>query len=78
MTTAKTRSSLAREWPTLDRGDGRVEILCPHGVGHTSKTLSEIAHHGQWRAWMSTHGCDGCCGLAVYYIAEMIHAGKIQ
>ena len=32
-------------WQPCPRNDGRMEWLCPHGVGHGNHT----------------HGCDGCC-----------------
>ena len=40
------------------RGDGRVERVCEHGVGHP------VGHvrRGAWQPWMSVHGCEGCCG----------------
>jgi hypothetical protein len=37
------------------REDDRVERCCAHGIGHP------IGHLVQWEAWMSMHGCDGCC-----------------
>ena len=39
----------------LYRGDGRIEAICEHGVGHC------IAVLGPWQEWMGIHGCDGCC-----------------
>lgn len=39
----------------LLREDGRVEWICPHGVGHP------IGHISKWMDWMWVHGCDGCC-----------------
>ena len=55
MTTAKTHATFKREWPLIRREDGlRVEIVCPHGVGHPVKSLSM-----GWKAWMDVHGCDG-------------------
>lgn len=39
------------------RTDGRVEWLCPHGVGHTIAVPA--AHVDSDARW--THGCDGCC-----------------
>ncbi len=55
----------------LVRGDGRVEWLCEHGVGHTialpGKAVREIIQRDEFDgrkasvdAWFS-HGCDGCC-----------------
>lgn len=40
----------------LIRNDGRIELGCEHGVGHTiwaPKTMGKAGY---------THGCDGCCG----------------
>lgn len=42
----------------VKRGDGRVERLCKHGIGHPVKHLTENWDDG----WMGVHGCDGCCG----------------
>lgn len=65
----------SKAWPTVDRGDGRVEIVCPHGVGHPSKVLSAPA---TWQDWMGVHGCDNCCTLAAYALSEMIHTTKLK
>ncbi len=32
-------------WEPCPRADGRMEYMCPHGIGHGNHT----------------HGCDGCC-----------------
>lgn len=42
------------------RSDGRVELVCQHGVGHPSSMLTE-ARGVEWAEWMGVHGCDGCC-----------------
>lgn len=58
------------------RGDGRVEILCEHGIGHTTYDSAVLVadKYKEWErsdnpditresvisAWLS-HGCDGCC-----------------
>lgn len=56
-------------YPLVDRGDGRVEMICPHGVGHPEKDLSS-----KWDdKWMGIHGCDGCCCQAVYHLAHLKH-----
>jgi hypothetical protein len=34
------------------RGDGRVEFICKHGIGHTIYYPKGSS---------ATHGCDGCC-----------------
>lgn len=36
------------------RGDGRIEWVCRHGVGHT---IYSIVKEPSW----FVHGCDGCC-----------------
>jgi hypothetical protein len=72
MTANKTNAQLAKEWPLVDRGDGRIEILCPHGVGHPIRSLS---HH--WQDWMGVHGCDLCCNTATFALAVIAHGGKL-
>ena len=42
------------------REDGRVEWVCPHGVGHT---VSHIDPAKLEVSWIWIHGCDGCCPL---------------
>jgi hypothetical protein len=69
MTAAKTNADIRREWPTVDRFDGRVEIICPHGIGHPVRSLST----SKWQDWMDVHGCDGCCSLAAFALAELAH-----
>lgn len=59
-------------WPTVNRGDGRVELICPHGVGHPSEVLSP----GPWEDWMGVHGCDGCCTTPEYFAAERRAHGR--
>lgn len=75
MTTNKPTNRLTEEWPAVLREDGRrVEIICPHGVGHPVKALSN-----RWDdSWMAVHGCDGCCGLAAFALAEMAHVAARQ
>lgn len=74
MMVKKTRAALKKEWPATIREDGcRMEIICPHGVGHPVKLMSK-----NWSNWMGVHGCDGCCSLAVFAIAEMAHKGEIE
>lgn len=51
----------------IRRGDGRVEEICCHGIGHTVaidrvpylRPYSEAKDRDK-QAWWS-HGCDGCC-----------------
>lgn len=72
MTVRKTNADIKAEWPAIMREDGRrMEIICPHGVGHPVKSLSV-----NWDdSWMGVHGCDGCCGQAMFAIAELAHGG---
>ncbi len=61
-------------WPTLLREDGiRIEILCPHGIGHPSKLLT---NPDEWKPWMHAHGCDGCCGQPQFSMTEQLYKGK--
>lgn len=54
-----------RESYTLDRGDGRIERVCGHGVGHpTPACVRELG------SWAGVHGCDGCCGHPTFFRAE--------
>ena len=71
MTAKITNKQLREQWPAIMREDGRrMEIICPHGVGHPVKSLSR-----DWDdSWMGVHGCDGCCMQAVFYLVEMAHA----
>jgi len=39
------------------RGDGRIEQMCKHGIGHP---LNGVVWKGEWQEWMGIHGCDGC------------------
>ena len=74
MTAKKKVEELRNEWPLIRREDGiRMEIICPHGVGHPSKILSGP----RWISWMDTHGCDGCCSLAAFALAEVAHAAVL-
>ncbi len=60
-------------WHTNLREDGvRVELICPHGVGHPSKKLSKPG----WQDWMSIHGCDGCCTKMGFLMTETAHLLK--
>lgn len=66
-----SNESFMFEWPAVMREDGvRVEIICPHGVGHPSKQLSSIKWNDEW---MHIHGCDGCCSTAAFALAELNH-----
>ncbi len=48
------------------RADGRVELLCSHGVGHPSRRLQRRP----WDEVDGIHGCDGCCGDLAFAAAE--------
>ena len=63
-------AQLRKDWPAVMREDGcRMEIICPHGCGHPVKSLSR-----NWDdTWMGVHGCDGCCRLAIFGLAELAH-----
>ena len=37
------------------RADGRIEVVCAHGIGHTIWYPKSMGKHG------SVHGCDLCC-----------------
>lgn len=39
------------------RSDGRLEWICPHGIGHTVQVPAKYKDDKSW--WV--HGCDGCC-----------------
>jgi len=59
------------KWPAIMREDGcRVEIICPHGVGHPVKALSK-----NWDdSWMGVHGCCGkCCTSAEFHLEVLAH-----
>ena len=73
MTVKKTNAQLMKEWPAIMREDGkRVEIICPHGVGHPVKELST-----DWNgSWMGMHGCCGCCYQAIFAIAVQLHVAR--
>ena len=48
--------------PILHRGDGRVEWMCSHGVGHTVGVIPGKFNIESWGKSWGIHGCDGCCG----------------
>ena len=42
------------------RIDGRLEYICPHGIGHTVYAPPILQDDGTYyRDYV--HGCDGCC-----------------
>ena len=60
-------------WPAIMREDGgRMEIICPCGVGHPVKSLSK-----NWDdSWMSVHGCCGHCTSAEFHLSVLAHEKK--
>ena len=79
MTSAIDIKQLLKDYPLIDRGDGRIEIICPHGVGHPSEVLSKLTDPGRWvDSWMRVHVCDGCCSWAIFAIAEQHHAARLR
>jgi hypothetical protein len=51
-----------RSWDLVWRGDkGCFERTCPHGVGHPDPDSAAFLE-SIGRGYLSTHGCDGCCG----------------
>ena len=50
------------DWPYFPRVDGRMERLCPHGVGHADpNAVKFLVSRGWTELAAATHGCDGCC-----------------
>ena len=41
------------------RADGRVELICTHGIGHTMAVPTAEKDNEDW--W--SHTCDGCCKM---------------
>lgn len=52
------------------RADGRVEVICPHGVGHPSEELQNLRGQRPWAKFDGIHGCDGCCDHPDWLAAE--------
>ena len=53
------------------RENGKVELICAHGIGHYSHLVT-MAHNPKFK-WLECddiHGCDGCCGEGAYKDAE--------
>lgn len=59
------------------RADGRVELMCDHGVGHPSFNLT-LLHRGSWNQYDGIHGCDGCCGTDAFHEAEERFSDQIK
>jgi hypothetical protein len=51
-------------WPYYPRSDGRMERLCPHGVGHGDINSVHFLDRVAPRMAAGVHGCDGCCNGA--------------
>ena len=49
----------------VHRENGLIEIVCPHGIGHPSRKLTPP------KFYYGVHGCDGCCSLAAWALAEL-------
>ena len=60
-------------WRLLRRSDGRVELVCAHGVGHVSERLTRHFSR-KWERWMAVHGCDSCCSDPSFVEAEELAA----
>ena len=52
----------------VPRADGRIELMCKHGVGHTAMKLT--AEHIAVSSSTGIHGCDGCCTSPRFEEAE--------
>ena len=57
---------MADRWDLFPRTDGRVEVVCPHGIGHTSHVLTERRGVMPMNRYFGDHGCDGCCGVPAF------------
>ena len=57
-------------WDLLIRGDGRIEVTCPHGVGHTSYRLTMAKGQVPENRYYGSHGCDGCCKPGFFQVME--------
>ena len=44
-------------WPYSPRGDGRMERICPHGIGHPDPDTAEYLERTFYGTWMWVHGC---------------------
>lgn len=49
------------DWPYFPRADGRMERLCPHGVGHSDPDAARWLNKVAPGLAADVHGCDGCC-----------------
>jgi len=59
------------------RMDGRVELVCFHGVGHTSMNLT-LLRKGHLNQHDGIHGCDGCCSHPSFHKLETKLSGEQQ
>lgn len=48
-------------WPYFPRADGRMERVCPHGVGHSDIDSARWMDKHRPHLAAGVHGCDGCC-----------------
>ncbi len=65
---------MTNPWPINHREDGRVELMCPHGVGHPSAALTVLAQRTRTIGpWILIHGCDGCCKEPEFRASEVQH-----
>ncbi len=64
-----------KNWQLIHREDGRVEVACPHGIGHISRLLTPT---WLWKRWMGIHGCDGCCLQLEWEEAERVYDQERQ
>lgn len=54
------------------RTDGRVEVVCEHGVGHpTPASAAKVAEkYGHKHVTWMVHGCDGCCSVEGFFTED--------
>lgn len=65
-------------WSLLIRGDHRIEVLCTHGIGHTSKVLTLAKGFIKVERYYGVHGCDGCCGKPQFMEMEDYGLQRLQ
>lgn len=47
------------------RSDGRIELVCPCGVGHPCLELMQLEGR-KVEDWHGVHGCCGCCAKPAF------------
>lgn len=57
-----------RSWPQNFRGDGLMERLCRHGIGHPDPDDYLI----RMKIHPGIHSCDGCCQTANTIEGELV------